>query len=162
MTDPVNVSVIQEVTSVNIENAPDQLRNIVTVDEDTTDVFVQLLGAPGPRGYGLESGSGAPTSSVGRDGDFYVNIDNVFIYGPKANGVWPSEPIFIPGGTRRQIHTQASPSDTWTINHTLGGYPSVTVVDSASTVVIGEVLYVSTSQVVVEFTSPFSGFAYLT
>lgn len=66
------------------------------------------------------------------------------------------------GLSRRHIHTQASPADTWTISHSLGGYPSVTVVDSASTAVIGEVSYISTSQVVVEFTAPFSGQAYLT
>lgn len=64
--------------------------------------------------------------------------------------------------TRRHIHTQGTAATTWTINHTLGGYPSVMVVDSASTVVVGEVLYVSTSQVQVSFTAPFSGFAYLT
>jgi hypothetical protein len=66
------------------------------------------------------------------------------------------------GNTRRHVHTQASPSTTWTINHTLGGKPSVTVVDSADTMVIGEVTYNSNSQVVVEFTAAFSGYAYLT
>lgn len=68
----------------------------------------------------------------------------------------------IPHNSRRHIHTQGSVSSTWTINHTLGGYPSVMVVDSARTVVIGEITYNSTSQVVVNFTSAFSGYAYLT
>lgn len=62
----------------------------------------------------------------------------------------------------RFVHTQGTTATTWTINHTLGGYPSVTVVDSARTVVFGEVNYVNTSQVVVNFTSAFSGSAYLT
>jgi hypothetical protein len=62
----------------------------------------------------------------------------------------------------RHVHTQGTATTTWTINHALGGYPSVTVVDSAKTVVFGEVNYVSTSQVVVNFTSAFSGYAYLT
>ena len=62
----------------------------------------------------------------------------------------------------RHIHTQGAASTTWAITHALGGYPSVSVVDSAKTVVIGEVNYVSTSQVVVNFTSAFSGYAYLT
>jgi len=64
--------------------------------------------------------------------------------------------------TNRHTHAQASVSSTWTINHTLGGKPSVTVVDSANTVVYGEVQYLSNSQVVVTFSAPFSGFAYLT
>jgi hypothetical protein len=64
--------------------------------------------------------------------------------------------------TRRYIHAQNTSSDTWIINHTLGGYPSVTVVDSAKTCVIGEVQYDSTTQITVLFSAPFSGYAYLT
>jgi len=64
--------------------------------------------------------------------------------------------------TQRYVHNQPAVSSTWTINHTLGGRPSVTVVDSAGTVVYGEVQYLSNSQVVVTFTAPFSGYAYLT
>ena len=33
------------------------------------------------------------------------------------------------------IYEQTSASDTWTINHSLGRYPSVTVVDSAGSVI---------------------------
>jgi len=78
----------------------------------------------------------------------------------------PNQVVVRVGGgnenTRRHVHTQASPSSVWTINHTLGGKPSVMVVDSADTVVIGEVSYVSNTQITVTFSAPFSGFAYLT
>lgn len=162
MPENVNVSVVQEVTSVTVENSADQLRNLVTVDQETTNVFVQLLGLTGPRGYGFLSGTGSPTSSDGRVGDFYIDLDTNSFWGPKTEAGWPASPFFIPGTSLRHVHTQASASDIWTINHSLGGYPSVTVVDSASTTVMGEVSYISTSQVVVEFTAPFSGYAYLT
>lgn len=66
------------------------------------------------------------------------------------------------GNTRRHVHSQGAADSEWVINHTLGGYPSVMVVDSAKTVVIGDVTYNSTSQVVVNFSSAFSGYAYLT
>lgn len=66
------------------------------------------------------------------------------------------------GNTRRQVYTQGSPSTTWNITHSLGGRPSITIVDTAETVVIGEVTYISDSQITVEFTTAFSGFAYLT
>jgi len=62
----------------------------------------------------------------------------------------------------RHVHTQGTASTTWSITHALGGYPSVTIVDSAKTVVYGEVNYTNTTQVVVNFTSAFSGYAYLT
>lgn len=64
--------------------------------------------------------------------------------------------------TGRHIHTQTTPATSWTITHTLGGYPSVSVVDSAKTIVYGEITYISTSQVVVNFSSAFSGNAFLT
>lgn len=66
------------------------------------------------------------------------------------------------GKTRRYVFNQASPSTEWVITHSLGGKPSVTVVDSADTVVVGEVKYDSDTQVTVSFTAAFSGHAYLT
>ena len=52
-------------------------------------------------------------------------------------------------------------SDTWTVTHNLGRFPSVTVVDSANTVVVGNVDYKSTQQLVITFNAPFSGCVYL-
>lgn len=57
--------------------------------------------------------------------------------------------------------TQASAEATWTIQHNLGKYPSVTVVDSANTVVIGEVQYVDLNNITITFSAAFSGKAYL-
>ena len=64
--------------------------------------------------------------------------------------------------TTRHEHTQGQASTTWTITHTLGGKPQVTIVDSADTHVFGEVQYLSNSQVMVTFSAAFSGKAYLT
>ena len=153
MTSPINLN-------VNVNQDP--FRNIVEVNTETTEVDILVQGIQGQRGYGWISGEGNPTSSVGRAGDYYINLTDNGFWGPKTESGWPATPFYIPGQTQRHVHTQASPASTWTINHALGGYPSVMVVDSAATVVIGEVSYVSTSQIVVEFTAPFSGFAYLT
>lgn len=59
------------------------------------------------------------------------------------------------------VFTQSTPSATWTINHDLNKYPSVSIVDSANDEVIGEVNYTSTTQVVVSFSAAFSGKAFL-
>lgn len=66
------------------------------------------------------------------------------------------------GATQRHVHTQGTASSEWVITHTLGGYPSVTIVDSSKTYVIGEVKYDSNTQITVTFTAAFSGYAYLT
>jgi hypothetical protein len=62
---------------------------------------------------------------------------------------------------KNYVHEQGSPSATWTINHNLSKFPSVSIVDSAGTLIIAEVEYVSTSQVVITFDASTSGKAYL-
>lgn len=58
-------------------------------------------------------------------------------------------------------HIQAQASDTWTIEHNLHKMPSVTVVDSAGHVVVGELQYISQDKLIVSFSGIFSGKAYL-
>jgi|TARA_R110000764_G_scaffold7536_2_gene26581 hypothetical protein len=63
-------------------------------------------------------------------------------------------------------HNQSSASDTWVINHNLEKHPSITVVDSAETVVHGKIEYNSKNTVTITFrlnedAYAFSGKAYL-
>jgi hypothetical protein len=53
------------------------------------------------------------------------------------------------------IFTQSVPATTWTIDHNLGRFPSVTIVDSAGTQVFGDVQYTSNTQVVLTFSAVF-------
>lgn len=138
------------------------LRNKVTVVEEPTEVLVSLLGLQGVRGSTFISGDGSPLLAVGVIGDIYVDLVGNALWGPKTVEGWGDNPFYVPGAVSRFEFTQESPSAEWIINHSLGGRPSVTIVDSAATTVIGEVSYVNDSQVIVQFTSPFSGFAYLT
>ena len=59
------------------------------------------------------------------------------------------------------IHQQTSPLSAWTITHNLGKYPSVSVVDSSGNEVVGELQYINANQVILNFSAPFSGEAYL-
>ena len=59
------------------------------------------------------------------------------------------------------VHDQAVPASTWTINHNLGYYPSVSVVDSTNRVVFGDVVYLTDDVVQVNFNGSFSGKAYI-
>lgn len=45
-------------------------------------------GAPGLDGRTVLSGSGAPSSGTGADGDFYLDTAATSIYGPKTSGAW--------------------------------------------------------------------------
>lgn len=61
----------------------------------------------------------------------------------------------------RYIHEQATAASTWTINHNMNCYPSVTVVDSANRVVVGEVQYTSANALTITFNAAFKGKAFL-
>ena len=64
--------------------------------------------------------------------------------------------------TNRLEFTQGTAAATWVIDHTLGGKPQVTIVDSAGTLVFGEVQYIDNTRITVLFSAAFSGKAYLT
>ena len=59
------------------------------------------------------------------------------------------------------VHIQSTPAAVWTINHNLGKYPAVSIVDSANDEVMSEVNYTSTNHVVLTFSAAFSGKAFL-
>ena len=59
------------------------------------------------------------------------------------------------------IHSQIAPAAIWMINHELGKHPSVAIVDSAGTVVVGEVEYIDDDTIRASFTAAFAGKAYL-
>lgn len=65
------------------------------------------------------------------------------------------------GGDKHFAFVQSVPSDVWIIEHKLDKYPSVSIIDSANTAIIGEVRYIDTDKLEVHFTSKFSGKAYL-
>ena len=58
-------------------------------------------------------------------------------------------------------HNQTVAAEEWTINHNMNKKPSVTIVDSANTYVIGEVEYLDSNSLRVSFKYAFKGKAYL-
>jgi hypothetical protein len=70
-----------------------------------------------------------------------------------TGGAGPSAATFV--------FNQLMPSASWVIDHNLGRWPSVTVIDSGNSVIIANVAYVTSDRVVVSFGSPTSGKAYL-
>jgi len=62
--------------------------------------------------------------------------------------------------TANYVHSQGVPASQWVINHDLGKKCSVTVVDSANQVVIGQITYNSDNQITLDFQGSFSGKAF--
>ena len=59
------------------------------------------------------------------------------------------------------VHEQAIASTTWMIPHPLQKYPTVTIVDSAGTLILSSITYISNSLIRVSHSAAFSGRAFL-
>lgn len=59
------------------------------------------------------------------------------------------------------VFTQAVPATTWSINHNLEKFPSVSVVNSNNILINGEVTYIDNNNVELNFSAGFAGKAYL-
>lgn len=91
---------------------------------------------------------------IGDNGNWFIfdNTSGAFIdSGNPARGS---------GADLSYIHTQGIASDTWSVNHNLGKYPSVSIVDSSGNSVIGEIQYTSVNALTIKFIGAFTGYAY--
>lgn len=144
-----------------------------------------------PVGSSILSGTGAPDPAVGNIGDYWFDRDTNELYGPKTqDGGWGvgielgdrsfSQQFDLAGAGAddfmayddeaelwvprqiRYVHTQDSPSATWTVTHNLDTKPGgVSVVDSAESVVFGNITYVDANTLTIQFAAPFGGKAYI-
>lgn len=60
--------------------------------------YILITGPAGADGRTILSGTADPTSSVGADGDFYINTTSWTIFGPKTSGAWGSGTALSGGG----------------------------------------------------------------
>ncbi len=140
---------------------PDQTRHLpagaewfLTLTWWDGSVAVLLFGALSP----LSAGTSGPVTVVVAPVALQVTppvsapARLVLIPGPPGPP-GPSEPGFT--------YAQNNPSDTWLIAHALGRYPSVTVVDSGGSTVMGDTTYHDGNSLTLHFAAPFSGTAYL-
>ena len=64
-------------------------------------------------------------------------------------------------GTPTFIFTQGVPATVWNIQHNLGKFPSVSVINNNNIVINGEVTYIDNNNVQLNFSAGFTGKAYL-
>jgi hypothetical protein len=152
---------------------------------------VGIQGPTGLPGSQIISGQTPPDPEIGVIGDYYLDKSVNDFYGPKTqeNG-WgtptrlgnpefenqfdidsPSDQDVImfdvSSGkwTNTQIryrHVQTFASDIWVIDHNLNSNPGgISIVDTAETVIIGDVTYEDLNRIVVVFTEAVSGKAYI-
>ena len=74
-----------------------------------------------------------------------------------TSGTLAIETEFTGEFDKNYIHDQLSASSIWTVTHNLNKFPSVSVVDSANTTVIGDIQHLDVNTTIITFTSSFSG-----
>lgn len=78
---------------------------------------------------------------------------NVSVTGISATGSVTSDAHYT--------HTQNASSSTWSVTHNLNKKPSVSIVDSADTVLYGAIEYTDLNNLTINLSAPTSGKAYL-
>jgi len=105
------------------------------------DIRIGPKGATGAKGDPGDNGATGPAGPQGELGT----------QGPQG----------IPGVDSNFVYNQPVPSTSWSLTHNLNKMPSITIVDSAGTVVEGDIQYVDVNNIVVTFSYAFSGQAIL-
>lgn len=85
-------------------------------------------GATGASGSQIYAGSGAPATTLGSVGDYYLDKTNYLLYGPKTSGGWGTPVSFGatgpqgPAGTANVMYTGWFTPSTWTKDTVFGIY----------------------------------------
>ena len=117
-------------------------------------------GPPGPQGPPGSGGGGTGTDEV------WVGPDDPIAAHPTIE-LWVDSDDSSGGGgggvigTLSYVHAQPTVSDTWMVEHHLGWFPNVTVIDSAGSTVEGDVAHIDNATLTISFSGAFSGTAYL-
>lgn len=141
----------------------------VIVTEIKNDVVISSPGPQGPRGKTILNGNGAPSNSVGLEGDFYYDKNTTRFYGPKLNSLtWDgSANYLLSTGTLtypwnlNQVTGPVNGTYSLQITHNLGYNPNVTIKNSAGDLLETGIDYNSINQITLTMAQPFSGTAYL-
>lgn len=104
-----------------------------------------------------------PQTNGGGTSDYNQLANKPMINGVVVQGDKKDKDFNLYGANNPEtfVFVQDTPSDRWEIVHNLGKRPSITVVDSAGTVVMGEYEYTDENTVICTFSGAFSGECYL-
>ncbi len=110
-------------------------------------------------------GSVVVSGKKGDPGESYEHPEthsaNMIVENSERKFITSNEKAILENIQYNFIHEQMVARDTWNINHNMSKYPSVTVVDSANSVCVGDIEYLTSNSLVIRFVGGFAGKAYL-
>ena len=92
-----------------------------------------------------------------------LNLTSLFGNGNLENKKFYDFAVFTLSsqGVPTFVFTQGVPATTWNIQHNLGKFPSVSVINNNNVVINGEVTYIDNNNIQLNFSAGFTGKAYL-
>jgi hypothetical protein len=134
-------------------------------DQVQPEVDIALLpGVPGQRGPRGFKGDTGPTGPAGVDNAvapiLLDSVTHTISLNQSGLQINAAQVVGILGVTT-YTYTQNAVSSNWSITHNLGFYPNVVSQDSAGTIIEGSVNYVSVNQLIITFSIPLTGKAFL-
>lgn len=152
-------------------------RDFLFVENEESQIIEVTEASPGPKG---DTGAQGPKGDTGNAATITVGGTTTVEYGTSAavtnsgttgaavleftlpaGPTGPQGPPGRDGLTTSFAYEQITPSSSWAINHNMNFFPNVTVVDSAGSDVVGSISYVNQDNLVITFSAPFGGKAYL-
>lgn len=112
----------------------------------------------------LKSGSGYIYAWVyvnDKESGYTIRSIDIRVQSRAKPGNWNPPTDAPEESTKTYTYVQTVPASTWTINHKRGRMPAVSVVDSAGSIVYGDVDYIDSNTIRVTFSGAFAGKAYL-
>ena len=101
--------------------------------------------------------------TVSTAGFYTLNLTNIGGNGNLTDLLYYDFAVFqlSSQGAPTFVFTQTVAATVWNVNHNLGKFPSITVIDTANTVVTGQYEYTDNNNVILTFSAGFAGKAYL-
>jgi hypothetical protein len=127
-----------------------------TASSDTYPTHKSVLGNGGHQEVATINDRNAITPERRATGmKVYVAADNT-TYELDSGGNW-----VVFGGNKSYDHNQVTPATVWVIDHNLGMYPNILIIDSVGEQVMGNTTFDSINKVTLTFSAPIYGHAYL-
>ena len=158
-TGPADNSTFASITTMQLSTTDKSGQNVVAFMDYLVgnDILINTQNAISSFGH-------YTIDSYTANGNFYtLNLTNKKGVGSIVNEVFYDFSVFTLAsqGTPTFIFTQGVPATVWNIQHNLGKFPSVSVINNNNIVINGEVTYIDNNNVQLNFSAGFTGKAYL-
>lgn len=145
----ISVNTVPEVDHVSVDNT--DAVTTISFDETTPDYVVDV---------GIMNFTAPVTSVNGKTGAVSINYSDIS-GAPDWSDINGSSNA-APVNQVRFVYTQNAPSNEWTINHNLGFFPNITVLDNQNRLLEVYIEYLNINTAKIVMNSACSGVAYLT